>query len=188
MANIKQTPSTQARLGKTGHDLSHRFIFSSTVGQLLPIYVDELIPGDHVKISADMFTRTVPLETPPFTRVTEHIDYFFVPMQQLYTFFGDFITGVNDIQTTLITNGSDVGVNGTPFVDAESILASLLNLRYEYDEFGVQKACNAYRLLDYLGYSYNFIDVFSFETAEDIPTAPQHLKPLAFGCLSENFL
>ena len=79
MASILKQPSYQNNDSKSGFDLSHRNAFSSSVGQLLPVYCDELYPGDHVIISADMFTRTEPLNKAAFTRVTEHIDYFFVP-------------------------------------------------------------------------------------------------------------
>lgn len=161
MANINHAPTYQNRDGRSGFDLSNRFAFSSSVGQLLPVYVDELYPGDHVKLSADMFTRTEPLNKAAFTRVTEHIDYFFVPFTQLYSLFDSFITSVDDIKSSLVDN---TGVSDyLPFIDGQNLFSAFRDMmtdqtpeeggnRSYTDEFNVPLTQNAFRLLDMLGY------------------------------------
>ena len=49
------------RKAKTGHDLSHKIGFTSSVGQLLPIFSDVALPGDEYFLSADIrLARTMP--------------------------------------------------------------------------------------------------------------------------------
>ena len=161
MANIKERPDHKANLSRHGHSLSHRFMFSSVVGQLLPVFSDFLLPGDHIKLSADMFTRTMPIKTPAFTRMKEHIEYFFVPMSQIYTFWGEFIYGIQDVRTALVGLDSENFKNHIARFPSEAAknIAEYLdrhNTAVNKDEFGVNLAVNAYRLLDYLEYGYNW--------------------------------
>ena len=96
-ANILKTPSYKASLGRSGHDLSRRILFTSSVGQLLPVLYDFLSPGDKVRLNDRLFTRTQPLKSAAFVRVTEHIYYFFVPMDLIDGYFRDQFTGMQDV-------------------------------------------------------------------------------------------
>ena len=67
MPNILKSPKSRARLGRHGHDLSRRVLFTSSCGQLLPVLHDILSPGESVRINETLFTRTQPLKTAAVT-------------------------------------------------------------------------------------------------------------------------
>ncbi|QIR82339.1 major capsid protein [Chicken microvirus mg7_8] len=100
MPNILKNPNYRARLGRHGHDLSRRLLFTSSVGQLLPVLNDFLLKGDKVRLNESVFTRTQPLKTPAFVRCTEHIYYFFVPMKQMNAYWEQAYFGIQDIMNT----------------------------------------------------------------------------------------
>lgn len=58
---------------------------------------DYLSKNDTIKISSNLFTRTQPLQSCAFVRMTEHIYYFFVPMQLIDPYFEQQFFGVQDI-------------------------------------------------------------------------------------------
>lgn len=111
MPNILKSPKSRARLGRNGHDLSRRVLFTSSCGQLLPVLHDILSPGESVRINETLFTRTQPLKTAAFVRLTEHIYYFFVPMRHLNGYFDNAYAMVNDDMDTrhyLISGGTQI--------------------------------------------------------------------------------
>ena len=91
-----KNPSHAAQLSKFGHDMSKIVKFSSTVGQLLPIYYDHLLPGDKVKFNVDMFTQMTDVVSPAMLQLEEQIDWFFVPYKQLYQFANDNMFSIDD--------------------------------------------------------------------------------------------
>ena len=100
MPSILRNPNYRARLGRHGHDLSRRLMFTSSVGQLLPVLNDFLLKGDKVRLNESVFTRTQPLKTPAFVRCTEHVYYFFVPMKQMNAYWEQAYFGIQDIVNT----------------------------------------------------------------------------------------
>lgn len=172
MASIKRTPSHRARLSRNGHDLSHRTMFTSTSGQLLPVLYDFLSPGESIRINSNLFTRTQPLKTPAFVRITEHIDYFFVPMSQLNEYFGNafygiddstnpnnFVNGRNNRNPTIapmLTYGELYKYFLENSVQRQSAGDTSLYTLYDNvgpDEFGISIIANFFRLASLLGYS-----------------------------------
>lgn len=91
-----KNPNHSANLSKFGHDMSKIVKFSSTVGQLLPLYYDHLLPGDKVKFNVDMFTQMADVVSPAMLNLTEQIDWFFVPYSQLYQFANDNMFSIDD--------------------------------------------------------------------------------------------
>ena len=51
MPSILKTPSHSAKLGRHGHDMSRRLLFTSSFGHLLPVMFDYLSPGDKIRIN-----------------------------------------------------------------------------------------------------------------------------------------
>lgn len=100
MPSINRPPKHRARLGRTGHDLSRRILFTSSVGHLLPVLHDFLSPGDKIRINERLFTRTQPVKTCAFTRATEYIEYFFVPEFQINPYFDNAFYGISDFQNS----------------------------------------------------------------------------------------
>lgn len=94
MANIMSQFRLSNKPRRNGFDLSRKHCFTASAGQLLPVFVEEVLPGDKFKINLDSFTRTQPLNTAAFARMREYYDLFFVPYHILWSHFPTMITQV----------------------------------------------------------------------------------------------
>ena len=83
---------------KSGFDLSYSNKLTMDFGDLVPVYKQEVLPGDEFKASAQFMVRMAPLANPIFTKVNAQIHYFFVPNRLLWDNKGweNFITGGKD--------------------------------------------------------------------------------------------
>ena len=98
---LSKVPDYRAKLGRHGHNLSHDFSFTSGTGHLLTIFDELMYPDDTISGQCEMFTRTQPLLNAANVEVDEYIDYFFVPLDMLYSGFGDYIYQVNEPYSSL---------------------------------------------------------------------------------------
>ena len=70
-------------------------------------------PGDSIRIDANYFTRTAPLQTAAFTRLRENVQFFFVPYSQLWKFFNTQV-----LNMTSSASGQDVSrIATSPFAN-----------------------------------------------------------------------
>lgn len=116
MANLFSSPSHKANIGYNGFDMSHVLKFTSTTGELLPVYKDFLQAGDKVSLSTELRTRTMPLETAAMCKVTEYLEWFFVPITQIYQFFPEFYYGIQDTKTSYFNVSSESVSSNFPFI------------------------------------------------------------------------
>lgn len=86
-SNIMGLHGLKNKTSRNSFDLSHRNLFTAKVGELLPCFVQEVNPGDSIKLDSSYFTRTAPLQSAAFTRLRENVQYFFVPYQCLWKYF-----------------------------------------------------------------------------------------------------
>jgi hypothetical protein len=63
------------------------------MGQLIPVMVDEVVPGDIFKIGNQSVIRMQPLVAPVLHEINAYVHYFFVPYRLLWDNWEDFITG-----------------------------------------------------------------------------------------------
>lgn len=82
-------------------NLDRRNLFTAKIGQLLPIFCEEVIPGDEIHINMQHFSRSMPVETAAFTRLKENIQFFFVPYTSLWSFYRDAMKNVPTNQAGL---------------------------------------------------------------------------------------
>ena len=106
MTNILKNPSFSAANGYNGFDMSKYLKFSSSVGHILPVYFDFLQPGDKITAKSTLKTRTMVLDSAAMVQIEEHLDWFFVPMEQLYHFFNEFYYGIQDFRTDFAASSS----------------------------------------------------------------------------------
>ncbi|AXH73915.1 MAG: major capsid protein [Microviridae sp.] len=78
---------------KSKFDLSHERKFSCNMGELIPILVQDVMPGDSFKVSSEQMMRLAPMIAPMMHRVNVYMHYFFVPNRLLWDEWEDFITG-----------------------------------------------------------------------------------------------
>lgn len=86
-SNIMGLHGLKNKPSRNSFDLSHRNLFTAKVGELLPCFVQEVNPGDSIKVTSSYFTRTAPLQSNAFTRLRENVQFFFVPYSALWKYF-----------------------------------------------------------------------------------------------------
>ena len=77
-AKISNRPNLNA------FDLSHRNLYTSYLGAILPVHVMELMPGDTVQVSPNWFTRAMDLQANAYGRLIENVQTFYVPYSSLW--------------------------------------------------------------------------------------------------------
>lgn len=82
-------------------NLDRRNLFTAKIGQLLPIFCEEVIPGDEIKINMQHFSRSMPVQTAAFTRLKENIQFFFVPYEALWSYYRDAMKNIPTNQAGL---------------------------------------------------------------------------------------
>lgn len=77
-------------------NLSHSHLTTCDLGELIPIYAEEVIPGDILSISANLAIRFQPLLRPLLHEVNAYLHFFDVPYRILDDDFPDILTGGED--------------------------------------------------------------------------------------------
>lgn len=162
MANIMSLKSIRNKPSRNGFDLSFKKNFTAKAGELLPVMVKEVLPGDTFKINLKAFTRTQPVNTAAFARIREYYDFFFVPYDLLWNKSNTVLTQMYDNPQHAVSLDSmqNFVLNGEmPYLISESIASylstissnsSLANFKSNY--FGYDRAECSVKLLEYLGY------------------------------------
>lgn len=83
---------TRAGIERSKFNLSHTKKFDAGFGNLIPVLVQEILPGDKFRISTDVVLRFAPLVSPVMHEVDAFLHYFFVPNRLLFDEWEDFIT------------------------------------------------------------------------------------------------
>lgn len=81
---------------KNKFDLSHERKMSIAIGRLIPILVQDVVPGDSFRVNSEIFLRMAPLLAPIMHRINVYTHYFFVPNRLVWNEWEDFITGGKD--------------------------------------------------------------------------------------------
>lgn len=81
---------------RSKHSLSKFRNLSCDQGQLVPIGVTEVLPGDTFQHSTSLLVRVSPLLTPVMHPVHVRVHHWFVPLRLIWTNFQNFITGGPD--------------------------------------------------------------------------------------------
>lgn len=140
-------PEYVAHLPQNGHNLSHRFTYTSSTGMILPVLYDMLSPGDKVDLAVELFTRTQPMVRPAIIDVEQFVDFFFVPMAKFNQLWKQMIMNVNDIGTTAFEDLLDLSNNNPnlylmPHIDFSADLSSLAD--YFLGQIDNNKTYNPY--------------------------------------------
>lgn len=167
MSNIMNLKSLRNKPSQNAFDLSYAHNFTAKIGELLPVFVCDTLPGDTHDLRPQHHTITQPLNSRAFVRLREHVDYFFVPYNLLWNKFNTFITQMEDnVQQASSIMGKQVVTEQHPYFTNEQIQNYLLAKRtssadpwteYENDpayfnQFGFLRSLQSAKLLSYLGY------------------------------------
>ena len=161
MANIMSLKSLRNKTSRNGFDLSFKKNFTAKAGELLPVMVKEVLPGDSFKIDLKSFTRTQPVNTAAFARMREYYDFFFVPYDLLWNKANTALTQMYDNPqhaVSLDPTQNFVLSGEMPYITCSDI-ASYLYMVYtgsngavKNNYFGYGRADLSVKLLEYLGY------------------------------------
>lgn len=150
--------SLRNKISRNGFDLSFKKNFTAKAGELLPVMVKEVLPGDSFKINLRSFTRTQPINTAAFARIREYYDFYFVPYDLLWNKANTVLTQMYDNpQHSVSMNPIDNFVlSGTmPSITASGLAKYLVNVNASGEElnyFGYNRALCSAKLMEYLGY------------------------------------
>lgn len=153
--------SLRNKTSRNGFDLSFKKNFTAKAGELLPVMVKEVLPGDSFKINLKSFTRTQPVNTAAFARMREYYDFFFVPYDLLWNKANTALTQMYDNPqhaVSLDPTQNFVLSGEMPYITASDI-ASYLSVVYtgsggavSRNYFNYSRAELSAKLLEYLGY------------------------------------
>lgn len=160
MANIMSLKSLRNKTSRNGFDLSFKKNFTAKAGELLPVMVKEVLPGDSFKINLKSFTRTQPINTAAFARIREYYDFYFVPYDLLWNKANTALTQMydNPQHAVSLDPTKNFGLEGLmPSVTAKGIadyLSSFGTTHKAYDKnyFNYSRSECSAKLLEYLGY------------------------------------
>lgn len=162
MANIMSLKSLRNKTSRNGFDLSSKRNFTAKAGELLPVKVWEVLPGDTFKIDLKAFTRTQPLNTAAFARMREYYDFYFVPYDLLWNKANTALTQMYDNPQHALDSSplKVVKLDGSmPFTDLASISRYLNSLAPDSvtvvnknNYFGYNRALCSSKLMECLGY------------------------------------
>jgi len=96
MSNIFQTVP-KAKVPRATFNLSHSRKLSGKLGQLIPVLVQEVVPGDKFNINTEAMIRLAPMVAPVYHRMNAFIHYFFVPNRIIWEDWEKCITGEANI-------------------------------------------------------------------------------------------
>lgn len=106
---------------RSKHSLSHYRLTSLNMGQLYPVAVEEVLPGDSFRHQVSALVRVSPLVAPVMHPCTLAVHSWFVPSRILWTNWEDFITGNNTALVTPVLNVNSTQTAAWKFVQAMGV-------------------------------------------------------------------
>lgn len=158
MANIMSLKSLRNKTSRNGFDLSFKKNFTAKAGELLPVMVKEVLPGDSFKINLKSFTRTQPINTAAFARIREYYDFYFVPYDLLWNKANTVLTQMydNPQHSVSLDPSKNFVLAGTmPSITAAGLAKYLVHVSDSSDcdnYFGYSRSLCSAKLMEYLGY------------------------------------
>lgn len=140
---------------RSSFDLSSKKLFTAKIGEILPCYWQIAIPGNKYRISADWFTRTVPVNTAAYTRIKEYYDFYAVPLRLISRALPQAFTQMSDYMTSAASNSANTDrLSSVPYAPVGNISAEIQArvTANTVDDSGFGFAYGSCKLLDMLGY------------------------------------
>ena len=160
MANKKAVlgrPLPDATVSRNAFDRSSLREYHTALGQLTPVWWEPVIAGSHCKINRKIFQRTADVNTAAFPKIDTHLQYYFVPMRLMWSYWENFKLGINDYNSSALgyqSQGMDTYPTSVPYTtlgDFNSALA-YMSTNSLVDSVGMPVLPFAQKVLNYLGY------------------------------------
>lgn len=189
--NVLDLVKPKLKLDRNVFDLSQRHIYSSRAGFDIPVLTIDCVPGDHHQIDVLSLTRSQTVKTDAFTRITQNFECVFVPYQQLWSEWNNFINSSTEhfSNDRLVAYNSQIynqptfpSFSSVPYFSLYDLLRCLHNalwvdvepdlyddIRLEHFNKARRTVDGSLRLLDMLGYGafYNVIYERDFDAFDN---------------------
>lgn len=157
MANIMTQRSVENKVHRSGFDLSFRNCFTAKVGEILPVSVDEVLPGDKWSINLRQFMRTAPVSTASFGRIRQYYDFYFVPYRLLWDKFPSWVVQTkNAYHAQTLISAAQLSEHH-PYFNTDQFDRFITNQHWnqKYLDNGLTYVYGVKKLMNYLGYGLN---------------------------------
>jgi hypothetical protein len=91
---------------RSQHDLSHEHKTSFDMGKLVPVFCEEVLPGDTFRMSTSALARVASLANPVMHNVELRVHHWYVPNRIIWSDWEDFITGASSPTYPTVTNST----------------------------------------------------------------------------------
>lgn len=105
MSIFKNNPPNP-NLQQSNFDMTHNILVTSNLGELLPIDTDDVIPNDFWKKSYNCVVKVAPMMAPAFTLLNGYLNSYYVPFQQIWKYWNNFVTNRPSDTFTSSSNSS----------------------------------------------------------------------------------
>lgn len=146
-------------------NLSFENLLTASIGTIAPFDIEDIVPGDTFKSQAQIFCRTLPLQSPAYSRYNVVTNSFFVPYRIIWEHFQEFITGgVNGDFTKEVPYITPLDLDALTGGVAKASLADYLGLPLftSSDDDNTKIS-----LLPFLAYHYIWYNYFRDQNFED---------------------
>lgn len=103
-----------AQTPRNAFDLSEHSLYTQPTGMLLPVFVKELNPHDHVSLDISSELQAQTLKGRAFAGMRQYFASYFVPYSYLWSYWNSFITGLsvnNTIKSSSLLHDNVQGVS-----------------------------------------------------------------------------
>nr|DAL82124.1 MAG TPA: Major capsid protein [Microviridae sp.] len=191
MSDFNPLDRAKISVHRSSFDLSSKKLFTAKIGEILPCYWQIAIPGNKYRISADWFTRTVPVNTAAYTRIKEYYDFYAVPLRLISRALPQAFTQMSDYMTSAASNTANTDqLVSVPYAPVGNISAEIQArvTANTVDDAGFGFAYGSCKLLDMLGYG-SFIGTGNAKKKEitmqylglDTASLSDSQNPLVYG-------
>lgn len=123
MVKNKNRLGFEAHLSRHPHHMPAAYSASLSTGMIIPQWFDIAQAGDTYKMQPKMFARLQNVQTAFLGEVDINIKFFFVPLQMLYTPFGQIFAQTNDVISSMF---KDLGTIDTfPMIEGDTLMNGL---------------------------------------------------------------
>lgn len=117
----------KANLAHNAFDKSRRDVFSLKTGMLTPCFVEHTIDDATYEVDSMSIVRTNPVQSAPFARMKQNMEYYFVPYSQIFHDFERIYFERGEHQRN-VSNTSDVSVSSVvPHFVLPDVLSELFH-------------------------------------------------------------
>lgn len=156
---VLEKAKVTAPSGRNPFDRSQSIACHSLLGELNCVMAQPVIAGTKGKISRRCFSRTASVTVPSFHNVTEHFDFFMVPIHSLWRQWNDWKVNINDMKDTNLvpwnanTNEPTLALpNNCPRLDFLDLIHTCLNIGNSSSVSIVRQANDMIKLSEAFGY------------------------------------